>query len=215
MADLSSEDREAVSFLGNSLGPLFLYDPVRDRDKVGAVYEAFAALDAQTAADEWPFADPDVVRLALVRIGDGLASGVDDDLIWEYRRLFVGPGKKPVPPWGSVYTDREKVIFGASTLKLRAWMRKNGIANLAEDGDAEDHIGRMLLLMAWIAQHKPDLLEEYLGDHLLTWSSHYFDALEASTDHAFFGGLAALSKASLEGMQTTFGIAVEYPRFYR
>ena len=36
--------------------------------------------------------------------------------MWEYRRLFVGPGHLPAPPWGSVYTDRECVIFGEATL---------------------------------------------------------------------------------------------------
>ena len=67
----------------------------------------------------------------------------------EYRRLFVGPAPKPAPPWGSVYTDRECVVFGESTLALRAWMRAQGIARLVDDKTPEDHIGLMLVLMAW------------------------------------------------------------------
>ncbi len=72
-----------------------------------------------------------------VRVGDvgeapfsanGGRFAADDDLTWEFRRLFVGPGVKPAPPWGSVYTDRDRVVFGASTLELRAWMRERGVA---------------------------------------------------------------------------------------
>ena len=48
----------------------------------------------------------------------GLAAGyVDEDLYWEYRRLFVGPQAKVAPPWGSVYLDKDQVIFGASTME--------------------------------------------------------------------------------------------------
>ena len=73
----------------------------------------------------------------------------------------------------------------------------------------------MLLLMAWIAGHKPELLEEYLRDHLLTWSSHMLEELEGAAQHPFYRGLAQLTRESLEGIATEMGIQVEYPRFYR
>ena len=73
----------------------------------------------------------------------------------------------------------------------------------------------MLLLMAWIASHKPKLLEEYLRDHLLTWSSHMLEQLEGAAQHSFCRGLAQLTKESLEGIAAEMGIQVEYPRFYR
>lgn len=139
----------------------------------------------------------------------------DDDLMWEYRRLFVGPAEKPAPPWGSVYTDRECVVFGASTLDLRAWMREHGIARTTDEKTPEDHIGLMLALMAWIAANQPADLDEYLRLHLLTWSSHYLDELAEAAEHPFYEGLARLTKASLEGIQAARRIDVEYPRFYR
>lgn len=87
--------------------------------------------------------------------GENGAFAADDDLTWEYRRLFIGPGAKPAPPWGSVYTDRECVVFGATTLELRAWMREHGVARTADEKTPEDHIGLMLALMAWLAQNSP------------------------------------------------------------
>ncbi len=41
----------------------------------------------------------------------------------------------PAPPWGSVWLDKENVLFGDSTLALREWMRANGIGHAgAEPG---------------------------------------------------------------------------------
>ena len=173
---------EAVAFAGDTLAPFFPQDP--RTGTAGPAFAAMAALDAEAAAAEWPFADEGEARAALGLMTSGLAEGIEDDgLVWEYRRLFVGPAPKPAPPWGSVYTDRECVVFGASTLALRAWMRGRGIARLVGDRTPEDHIGLMLALMAWIARNQPEDLDEFLQAHLLTWSSHFLDQLIEAAAH--------------------------------
>lgn len=205
---------EGVVFVGQTLAPLFLNDPAH-----GALDEelaAMAALDVDAAAEEWPFVSADQARGALDLMKRGLTEGPhSEDLIWEYRRLFVGPAKMPCPPWGSVYTDRDCVVFGASTLALRAWMRASGIQRLGDEKTPEDHIGLMLALMAWISQEKPELLKDFLLDHLLPWSSHYLSQLDEAARQPFYKGLAQITKMSLEGMQEAFGLEVTYPRFYR
>ena len=133
MTDLDATTLEGVAFLGNALAPFFLQDP-RTGD-AGAEFAAVAALDAQAAGAEWPFVGEEEAARGLAMMVEGLAPSraageggafvADDDLTWEYRRLFIGPGAKPAPPWGSVYTDRECVVFGATTLELRAWMREH------------------------------------------------------------------------------------------
>lgn len=203
-----------VIFVGQTLGPLYLYDP--KGDELTAALEAFSALDVDAAAHEWPFVDDDDAREALGNMVFGLQDGVKaDDLIWEYRRLFVGPNPKPAPQWGSVYTDPECVMFGASNLALRKWMREKGIKRLADEGDPDDHIGLMLVMMAWIAENKPECLVEYLRLHLLTWSSHFLEELEEAAEHPFYKGLAQITRESLEGIQDVLNIEVEYPRYYR
>lgn len=212
------EKREAlldgIAFVGETLGPFFLQDP-----KTGDAHEAFAALaalDVDAAAGEWPFVDDDEARRDLGLMVEGLAKGIEDeDLMWEYRRLFIGPAPKPAPPWGSVYTDRECVIFGESTLALRQWMRECGIQRLVDDKTPEDHIGLMLVLMAWIARNRPEVLDDYLRLHLLTWSSHFLDELIEAAEHPFYEGLARLAKASLEGIQGELALDVTYPRYFR
>lgn len=205
---------EAVAFVGEALGPFFLQDP--KKGSAHAAYEAMAALDPDAAAAEWPFAEEDEALRSLRLMVSGLAAGTqDDDLMWEYRRLFIGPAPKPAPPWGSVYTDRECVVFGASTLALRAWMRAHGIERTTDDKTPEDHLGLMLELMAWIARNQPQDLDEFLRLHLLTWSSHFLEQLAGSTSHPFYEGLACLTNASLEGIRCERGLEVDYPRFYR
>lgn len=223
MTDLDAATLEGVAFLGNTLAPFFLQDPrTGDAD---AEFAAFAALDAQAAGAEWPFVGEAQAVSCLSMMVEGLASScaageggafaADDDLMWEYRRLFIGPGAKPAPPWGSVYTDRECVVFGATTLELRTWMREHGVARTADEKTPEDHIGLMLALMAWLAQNQPADLGEFLSLHLLTWAGHFLGELADAAEHPFYKGLACLTKASLDGVRETLGLNVVEPRFYR
>ena len=230
---------DAIAFVGDTLGPLFYYDPAAA--EVRPTYEALSGLDVEAAATEWPFVSAEDAEGALRLIvagltrdaggevprgsatdvashegaADGTSQAVSDDLAWEYRRLFVGPAAKAAPPWGSVYTDRECVIFGASTLELRRWMRQVGIEKLNDDNEPEDHIGLMLTMLSWVATRRPDVLDEFLGAHLLTWAPHFLEGVERETTHPFFEGLARLARASLAGIRRERGIEVELPRFYR
>ena len=223
MANLDAATLEGVAFLGNTLAPFFLQDP--RTGNADAEFAALAALDAQAAGAEWPFASEAEAKHDLSLMVEGLAASrtagedggfaADDELTWEYRRLFVGPAAKPAPPWGSVYTDRECVVFGATTLELRAWMRAHGVARTTDEKTPEDHIGLMLALMAWLAQNQPADLEEFLRLHLLTWAGHFLGELADAAEHPFYEGLARLTAASLDGVKDTLGLEVVEPRFYR
>lgn len=209
------EYRATISIACDALGPFFLKDPKLDAD-VAPLFAAIASLDADTAGEEWPFVDAGDARADLSLMQQGLVDGAPtEDTIWEYRCLFVGPDRMPCPPWGSVYTDRDRVVFGLSTLALRDWMRQQGITRLGDEKTPEDHIGLMVLLLSWIAKNKPEVLEEYLRDHVLTWTSHYLDELIEAAEDPFYEGLAQLTKSTLEGLQNDLDIEVEYPRYYR
>lgn len=211
---ISPDAADAVAFVGEALAPFFLNDP-RTGD-AGTSFAAMASLDPQEAAREWPFADKEDAANGLRAMVEGLAAGTDaDGLVAEYRRLFIGPAPKPAPPWGSVYTDRECVVFGESTLELRRWMREHGVARTADERTPEDHIGLMLALMAHIARTQPEALDDYLQTQLLPWSSHFLQELEEAAGHPFYRGLALLTRASLEGIGQERSLEVSYPRFYR
>lgn len=217
MNELDERTRAGIILVGSTLGPFFLCDPEHDGARIAPGLEAIRALDVAAAAKEWPFVSEEPAHAALEKMCAGLEAGLDaEDLVWEYRRLFVGPAAKPAPPWGSVYTDKDMVVFGASTMELRDWMRKSGIAlTKGESDEPEDHIGLMLELLAWLSEERPELVKTFLSDHLLTWSSHFLEQLETAAEHPFYEGLAELTRASLEGMQSKFDLEIEYPRYYR
>lgn len=211
---IPAEILEAVAFVGDVLAPFFNEDP--EKGKGRASLDAIAAIDPVAAGREWPFVDAPAAQAALALMRDAwTAENGPYDVTWEYRRLFVGPAAKVAPPWGSVYTDYEQVIFGASTLALRSWIARNGVVRPTDGREPEDHIGLMLALMSWLARNRPELLREFLRDHLLTWSGHFLGIVRDKTDSSFYRGLAELTAASLNGIQARLGIRVEYPRFYR
>ncbi len=211
----SQEDCDKIVLACNILGPLYVNDPEHDTS-TESVYRAIASLNTTKAADEWPFADACIASSSIDLMQQGLEDGVPtQQTVWEFRRLFVGPNPMPTPPWGSVYTDREQVVFGESTLALRQWMREYGIQRMGDDATPDDQIGLMLLLLSWIAQHKPSLVSDFLQNHLLTWSSHFLQELELVADAPFYRGLACLTRSTLEGLQIHLGIKMEYPHYYR
>lgn len=228
---LSPEVREGLVFVGQTLGPLFLHDPALEREVVWPLYEALAGADARALAEEWPFVAADDIEPALAALIAGLrfddresgaeaaalqGSAVHEDLVWEYRRLFVGPGAKAAPPWGSVYTDKDQVVFGQATLDLREWLRANAVAVVKRQSDEpEDHIGTMLELLAWLAEHRSQLVRPYLEQHLLPWAPHFLELMETASDQPFFQGLARTTALTLGGIQHDLDLAVEVPRFYR
>ncbi|STV32453.1 twin-argninine leader-binding protein DmsD [Klebsiella pneumoniae] len=89
-----------------------------------------AAFQDGSWQQQWPF--PVAALLA-----SGFAASAEETLPEAWQRLFIGPWALPAPPWGSVWLDKESVLFGDSTLALRQWMRENGIALEADGNEPE------------------------------------------------------------------------------
>lgn len=211
---MTDEPKEQVAFVGNVLAPLFLNDP--SKGAIDELLSSLTAIDAAQAGAEWPFVDDAVAAEALGLISESLnAEDWAESLHAEFCRLYVGPGHLPVPPWGSVYTDRDCVVFGAATLELRAWMRQQGISREAEVRTPEDHIGLLLALMAWLAAERPAVVGEFLELHVLPWSSHMLSQLIEEACEPFYRGLGLLTKETLEGIGAAFDLRPEKPTFYR
>ncbi len=214
---ISDSQLAGIAFAGATLGPFFSLDPKIDQAKLAPAAQAICELDVSGAAVAWPFVIDSEAAACLSLMQEGLAEGLGAPaLVDEYRRLFVGPAAKVAPPWGSVYTDKDMVVFGASTIALKSWLRCHGVSVAkGESDEPEDHIGTMLSLMGWLAQNKPEALCEYLQLHLLTWARHFLDIVEAQATHPFYRGLARLTNLTLAGIQSDLCLEVQTPRFYR
>ncbi|VTM87342.1 Twin-arginine leader-binding protein DmsD [Raoultella ornithinolytica] len=76
-----------------------------------------AALQDGSWQAQWPYPLADSLVTGFAAASDeplppGLANA-----------CLLVPGRLPAPPWGSVWLDKENVLFGDSTLALREWMR--------------------------------------------------------------------------------------------
>jgi len=159
------------------------------------------------------FAPPDtpVVAEMIGLLGD---SSSPELLKEEYQRLFIGPNHLDAPAWGSVYLDRDNVLFGSSTFELRSWLHWQGITIRNERREPEDQIGKMLLLMAWLAEEKPHLLAEYLSAHLMPWAPRYLDLLEANASLPLYKRIARDLRDSLADIMERLGIQAVRKRLY-
>ena len=192
---------ESISLTGKILGAVLFYPP--DSREVQPI---IALLESSEWAPLWPCATKDAKAQVT-----GYFSQIDqaqESLADAYQRLFVGPYALPAPPWGSVYLDKESVVFGDSTLALRQWMRENGIEPHLTQAEPEDHIGLLLMMSAWLAENSPALLNEFLTMHLLPWSGRYLELLRQKADHPFYVGVALLAESTLCGWIQQQGLDV-------
>ncbi|WP_369310335.1 Tat proofreading chaperone DmsD [Providencia rettgeri] len=177
-----------------TLGALFSYDPSDPR-----VNKLIALFNTSEWLIEWPF----TTHYDCQHIDQLFQSQATqpESLKAAYERLFIGPNALPAPPWGSVYLDKENVLFGISTLELRAWLRNNQINIELNSNEPEDHVGLLFLLTAWIIQNKPELLADLLEIHFLPWVYRYLEKIQLQGNCAFYEAVALLATKTLKHLQ--------------
>ncbi|MFA9487237.1 MULTISPECIES: Tat proofreading chaperone DmsD [unclassified Mannheimia] len=193
---------EWISLSGRLLGTLFYYSP--NELQAQAVLYLFSESEW---AQQWPIQHSEIPAL--------ITNGLKQDISRDYQALFIGPNELAAPPWSSVYLDEESVIFGESLLNLRAFLQKHQISFSLGTNEPEDHFGLMLMLSAYLAENKPELLAEYLGSYLLNWAYRYLDLLSEQQDYPFYQGLALLAKDTLHSWQEQANIEVIQSQLYR
>src|SRR5476649_791245 len=147
--------KEAIASTGKVLGALLYFPPQSE-----SISALIPWLQGGEWVAEWPFLSAEAASEAehLFKKSVSYAESFDE----AFQRLFIGPYALPAPPWGSVYLDRESVVFGESTVALRHWLRQEGIAAGQQGNDPEDHIGLLLMLAAWLAENNERQLNTLL-----------------------------------------------------
>lgn len=201
---MHSDNRNAIALSARTLGALFSFAP--DSEQAAPLV---AALRDGSWRSQWPWPVSDTLA-AQFAIADG------EPLPEAWQRLFIGPWALPAPPWGSVWLDKESVLFGDSTLELREWMRINGISLAEQRTEPEDHFGTLLLLAAWLCESGQDeALSQLLAWHLLPWSGRFLHLFVAGAGNAFYQALGQLAQETLAHWQTLLSCAVAVKPLYR
>lgn len=191
------------------LGLCFVYRPVE-----GGSLSALQAIRQMDVAQDWPFGE----GMPLVQAAMMLAQGQMDDpreLDLEFQRLFHGAGERVAAPFGSVYMDRDQVMNGWTWVALCDWLRDSDIKPLYREDEPEDQFGRQLVLAAELCNARPDLVAEFLGDHLLCWSGHFLELFQTDRLPATYRGLAMLAGITLDDIQDILGITPAKRKFFR
>ena len=176
---------------------------------------------------ETPFApeQPDVIEgLHMLQAwsNDVLDDRAFEDLQSDYTRLFIGPGEVIVPPWESVYFNKERLIFQEQTLEVRSWYRRFGLEAEHLHREPDDHIGLELAFLVHLAQlgltepedgdqqaNLEQILQaqkDFLSEHLLRWGSAFCNQVCDKANTLFYRGAAQLTHGALAELTQLFQI---------
>jgi TorA maturation chaperone TorD len=146
-----------------------------------------------------------------------LSSQLDvDDYHAQFLALFEGCGDMQAPPWGSVYLDREQVLFGESTLAYRQFLKNNHIEHDTHTREPEDQFGLMLLATAYLVERgQQDEAKELLSEHLFTWAPTYLERLSANTSSPFYASLAKDLVTWIDTIRQELSLTVPVKTIYR
>lgn len=198
--------REDFALTARVLGALFYFSP--DSAEAAPLVTALTTQDWQA---QWPLAQENLSTL-----DEMFKARSEESLTEAFQRLFVGPYALPSPPWGSVWLDRENVLFGESTLALRQWMRENDIHFEMQQNEPEDHFGSLLLMAAWLAETgRHQECEQLLAWHLFPWSSRFLDLFIENAAHPFYQALGELARHTLAQWQSQLLIPVAVKPLFR
>ncbi|MEG9498406.1 Tat proofreading chaperone DmsD [Mannheimia indoligenes] len=194
-----------IAQFGRVLGSLFYAEPNSEQNQ---------PLVALLQNGDWQAECGFLSESKRSEIQKNLQNATSEQLNEAYQILFIGPNVLPAPPWGSVYLDKESVLFGDSLLNLRTFLNDNQIAFSLNQNEPEDHIGLMLMLAAYLAEANPNLLKSFLAEHLLPWAYRFFELFNAENS-PFYQGLGKLTEALLREWQKNLEIQPLVLQLYR
>lgn len=133
--------------------------------------------------------------------------------------FFSGIADMPVPPWGSVYLDRECVLFGESTAEYKQFLIKNGFEFDTHNNDPLDHIGLMMMTLGELLEPQLDdvpsaALNELLSMHMLPWTSHYLAQIQPMVKEPAYLQTLTLCQSVLQQVSAALNIQVTPRQVY-
>lgn len=114
-------------------------------------------------------------------------------LISDYYQLFIGPGKKSAYPCGSVYTDKDNLLYGSSCVAFEKFTKLNQINIEMKKKQPSDHIGIIIIVLGYLLkERKTHLALLLINEHLLPWLPLFLRCLKENAKTGFYRNLSKL-----------------------
>ncbi len=134
------------------------------------------------------------------------------DLVLEYTRLFIGPGKH-ISPYESVYRGNEDALWSETTVEVKKFIELSGLQYSSNWSGLPDHIGVELEFMQRLACHEKEAWtrddketairylefeKRFIDEHLSQWVPLFCDKVKEETRVAFYGEMAELTRQFID-----------------
>ncbi|WP_153916696.1 TorD/DmsD family molecular chaperone [Shewanella sp. TC10] len=158
--------------------------------------------------------DLDIIRTACDEINHSIAADGFEKIKRDYYRLFLGPGPVFAYQNGSVYTDRENLLFGDTTMKFKSFCDRYVEMEL-DCNRPPDHLGLMLAILAELFEAEmEEQVDEILTKHLMPWGPRMLSLVIENANTDYFKGFAILSSRLLNELVSSRNIKVEELELY-
>ncbi len=194
--DVTAENR---SYYYGFLSTVYLQEPTR---------EFIKSLRASNFLDDLNKSD---LRLDKT-INNDVSDNHLNNLVLEYTRLFIGPGKH-ISPYESVYRDNEDALWSETTVEVKNFIESLGLEYSYNWSGLPDHIGVELEFMqrltchekeAWTQEDKKQAIhclefeKRFVDEHLSQWVPTFCDKVKEETRVAFYGEIADLTRQFID-----------------
>jgi TorA maturation chaperone TorD len=131
----------------------------------------------------------------------------------EYTRLFITAYHKVVaPPYGSVYLNSEKLIWGRSTAEVARLYEAAGLGMNENFHDIPDHIAAELEFASYLiaeqlkrderslsaSEQLPTLEKRFLTEHLHKWAPAFFNRVVECSSAGFYQAAALMGRQFID-----------------
>ncbi|CAM4443492.1 molecular chaperone TorD family protein [Vibrio agarivorans] len=202
MTEKFEVDLDSLQTMAKVLGSLF-YFPLTDANNQSLIRAmAVDAQEQESAFSDWC---------------KTVNSELKDTLNQDFFLLFEGGEIMVAPPWGSVYLDREEVIFGDSTVAYRQFLREHGIELDTGMREPEDQFGLMLFAVSQFLEQQTDItiVKSLFADHLFPWCYRYLELVQEHALSNSYKQLAGLAQQWCEAVQELLVIEPKALKLYR
>jgi anaerobic sulfite reductase subunit A len=154
----------------------------------------------------------ELLRQFLQAIGDDKLASWVTELAADYAALFLAVGRKPVPPYESVYTSADRLLMQRARDEVLAEYRKEGLGPKEGFREPEDHIAMEMEFMGYLCQKALESLDsedaeaaraslqkqkDFLDKHLLVWVPEFCKDVRKTARTDFYKAIAQITEEHL------------------